>query len=522
MVDGNLQNEQNITFVQISFAYSILNPLKKLAGQTAIYGLGTLVPRLLNYFLVPLYTRLFLEDEYGIITELSSYIAFFFVIMLYGMETAFFRYAVKTGDPKKVFSTALISVISTAAIFVIVVVVFIEPVSGLLKYSNHQDLIIYCAIIVAIDAFTSIQFAYLRQQNRPLLFSAIRIISVMVNVGLNLYFIWFCDSLYKSNPDSPFLIFYDPQFRIGYVFVSTLISSVITAIILSPQLFRLKFVMDFDLLKQMLLYAFPLLIVGIAGMINEVWDKILFKYLIIVPAGTPDAESYVMGQLGIYGANYKLAVLMTLFVQMFRFAAEPFFFAQAKEGNARQVYADVMKYFVIFGLLIFLGVTLYIDVFKYFIGPRHWEGLYIVPLILIANLLMGVFFNLSIWYKLQDLTKYGALIAVAGAVVTILMNILLVPAFSYLGAAWGHVTCYLFMVILSYYQGKKYFPVNYDLKNIFIYFILALFLFGINFYIKIENLFLQLTMSSVLILIFLGYIFVNEKYHLVKIPKNES
>jgi len=499
--------------------YSFLNPLKKLAGQTAIYGLGTLVPRLLNYFLVPLYTRLFLEDEYGVITELSSYIAFFFVIMLYGMETAFFRYAVKTGDPKKVFSNSLISVITTSLLFVIAVVIFIEPIADILKYPNHKHLIIYSAIIIGIDAFTSIQFAYLRQQNRPLLFSAIRIVSVLINVGLNLYFIWVCDSLYKSNPESPFLIFYDPQFRIGYVFVATLASSIITALLLSPQLMKLKFVLDFNLLKQMLRYAFPLLIVGIAGMINEVWDKILFKYLVIAPPGTPDAESYIMGQLGIYGANYKLAVLMTLFVQMFRFAAEPFFFNQSKEGNAKQVYADVMKYFIIFALLIFLGVSLYIDIFKYFIGPKLREGLYIVPIILMANLLMGIFFNLSIWYKLQDLTKYGAIIAIAGAFITILMNILLVPAYGYLGAAWGHLSCYLFMVLLSYFQGQKHFPVSYDLKNISIYFLLALMLFGISYFFKIENLVLRLFVNSLLIIVFPGFVFINEKYHLIRQTK---
>jgi O-antigen/teichoic acid export membrane protein len=353
------------------------------------------------------------------------------------------------------------------------------------------------------------------------LFSAIRIISVAVNVGLNLYFILFCDYEYRRNPDSPLLLYYDPNFRIGYVFVSGLVASFVTAILLSPQLLKLKFIFDLKLLKQMLVYAFPLLIVGLAGMVNEVWDKIIFKYLLTVPAGIENAQSYVMGQLGIYGANYKLAVLMTLFVQMFRFAAEPFFFSQAKEGNAKQVYADVLKYFVIFGLLIFLGVTLYIDVFKYFIGPKHWEGLYIVPLILFANLLLGVFFNLSIWYKLQDLTRYGALIALGGATITIVMNVLLVPAFSYLGAAWAHVTCYLFMVILSYYQGKKHFPVNYDLKNILLYFLLALILFGIHYYFRLDKLVLRLTLSTILLILFLGYVYFNEKYHLIKVTKNE-
>lgn len=448
--------------------------------------------------------------------------AFFLVVLLYGMETTFFRFASKDPDPKRVFSTSFITVLSTSLLFLVLVILFINPISRGLKYPDHKDFIIYSAILITIDVITSIQFAYLRHLNRPILFSAIRIISVAVNVCLNLYFIWFCDFEYRRNPDSPLLLFYNPDFRIGYVFVSGLVASIITALLLSPQLLKLKLRFDPALLKRMLIYTFPLLIVGLAGMVNEVWDKIIFKYLLTVPAGIENAESYVMGQLGIYGANYKLAVLMTLFVQMFRFAAEPFFFSQAKEGNARQVYADVLKYFVIFGLMIFLGVTLYIDIFKYFIGPKHWEGLYIVPLILIANLLMGVFFNLSIWYKLQDLTKYGALIALGGAAITLLMNVLLVPVFGYLGAAWGHVSCYLFMVVLSYYQGKKYYPVRYDLKNILAYFIIALVLFGINYYVPIDILMMRLTFSTFLLGLFLCLVYFNEKYHLIKVPKNKS
>ncbi|MBM3435397.1 MAG: polysaccharide biosynthesis protein [Bacteroidetes bacterium] len=493
-----------------------MNPLKKLAGQTAIYGLGTLVPRLLNYLLVPLYTRLFLEDEYGIITELYSWIAFFFVVLLYGMETTFFRFASKEPEPKRVFSTSLFSVLISSLLFLVIVLLFITPISSGLRYPDHKDFIIYSAIIVSLDAITAIPFAFLRHQNRPVRFSVIRIISVAVNIGLNLYFIWFCNSEYRQNPDSVFLFLYDPNFRVGYVFVANLVASIITAILLAPQYIKLKAVFDPGLLKRMLFYTFPLLIVGLAGMVNEVWDKIIFKYLVRIPADATDPESFAMGQLGIYGANYKLAVLMTLFVQMFRFAAEPFFFSQSKEGNAKQIYADVLKYFVIFGLFIFLTVTLYLDIFKYFIGPKHWEGLYIVPIILLANLLLGIFFNLSIWYKLQDMTRYGAKIALGGAVITILANILLVPSLSYLGAAWGHLACYTFMVVLSYYQGQKYYRINYDLAAIFLYFIAALGFFAINYYINTENLFYRLIISSALLLAFLSLVYLNEKFKLIR------
>ncbi|MCD4665761.1 MAG: oligosaccharide flippase family protein [Bacteroidales bacterium] len=493
-----------------------MDPLKKLAGQTAVYGLGTIVPRLLNYLLVPLYTRLFIGDEYGIITELYAYIAFFFVLLLYGMETSFFRHAEKSNSPGKIFSTSLLSVLFTSLSFVILIVVFIEPISDSINYQDHKNLIIYSALIVAIDAFTAIQFAYLRQQNKSVKFSLIRIVTVSVNVGLNLYFIWFCDVLYKSNPDSPFLFFYNPDIRIGYVFISNLIASLLSVLLLLPQLFKTRMVLDIRLLKKMLVYASPLLVVGLAGMINEVSDKIIFRYLAKVPHGVDDPDSYILGQLGIYGANYKLAVLMTLFIQMFRYAAEPFFFSQAKESNANQVYADVMKYFVIFGLLIFLSVTLYIDIFKYFIGPEYWEGLFIVPIILLANLFLGIFFNLSIWYKLNDITKYGAIIALIGSTITIIMNLLLVPKLGYVGAAWGHFACYLTMMIVSFFWGRKYYPVNYDLKRIFFYILIALIFFGFSFFIQVHDPVYKFFINSILIAFFIGIVYYKEKSYFLK------
>ena len=261
----------------------------------------------------------------------------------------------------------------------------------------------------------------------------------------------------------------------------------------------------------MYVYAFPLLIVGIAGMVNEVADKIIFKYLAPVPQGIEDTHKYIMGELGVYGANYKLAVLMTLFIQMFRYAAEPFFFAQAKEKNAKQVYADVMKYFVLFGLLIFLGVTLFIDIFKYFIGPEHWEGLYIVPIVLLANLFLGIFFNLSVWYKINDLTRFGAMIAIIGSIITIIMNLVLVPQISYLGAAWGHFLCYFVMMILSYILGRKYYPIPYDLKKIFFYFTVALVLFAISSYLKPQFFSIRIILNSSLFLLFVVIIGFKEK-----------
>lgn len=490
---------------------NFLNPLKKLAGQTAIYGLGTLVPRLLNYLLVPLYTRLLLKDEYGMVTELYAYIAFFFVILLYGMETTFFRFAEKEKDPQKVFSTALISILFTSSLFLLLVIIFISPITSFLEYPGKYYLILMAGAIVAIDAFSSIQFAHLRQQNKSIQFSIFKIITVLVNVGLNLYFILFCESVYKTNPDSPWILFYNPEFSVGYVLISNLIASLVGIFLLLPQLINLKWFFDRKLLKQMLVYTFPLLIVGISGMVNEVLDKIMFKYLAPVPEGIRDASSYVMSELGIYGANFKLAVLMTLFIQMFRYAAEPFFFAQARESNAKQVYADVMKYFVIFCLFIFLLVMLFLDIFKYFIGPGHWGGLYIVPLVLLANLFLGIFFNLSIWYKINDLTKYGAVIAIIGSIITIVMNLVLVPRFSYLGAAWARFTCYFVMMVLSYLWGRKIYPITYDLKKILFYIAVALILFALSYYVIPEQWNYQLGINAFLFLIFLVTVFIKEK-----------
>lgn len=473
--------------------------------------MGTIVPRLLNYFLLtPFYTRIFITGEYGVITELYAYVAFLLVLLTYGMETSFFRFAEKEPDPKKVFSTSLLSLFFTSSLFVILVVLFADPIATLIKYGNHPEYIKMFAIIVALDAFTAIPFAYLRQKNKALRFSIIKIINVLVNIGLNFFFLWIAPRMMVSNPESWVKAVYDPSIGVGYAFIANLVASAITLLMLMPDIFSIKLKVDRNLLRRMLIYTFPLLIVGLAGMVNEVADKIIFKYLLIVPASVPDPVAYAMGQLGIYGAVYKLSVLMTLFIQMFRYAAEPFFFAQVKEENAKKIYADVMKYFIIFGLFIFLGVTLFSDVVKYFIGPDYWEGLFILPIVLMANLLLGITFNLSIWYKLNDMTHFGAYIGLSGAAVTILMNVLLVPRFSYLGAALGHLSAYVVMVVLSYYWGQKYYPINYQRGRIFFYTLLAVFLFLISYFIPIEKKTFVFAINSMLMLIFFAIVVYKE------------
>ena len=474
--------------------------------------MGTIVPRLLNYFLLtPFYTRVFITGEYGVITELYAYMAFLLVLLTYGMETAFFRFAEKEPDPKKVFSTSLLCLLVSSSLFILLVIIFDQPIASLIQYGDHPEYITMFSVIVALDAFTAIPFAYLRKKNKALRFSVIKIVNVLVNVSLNFFFLWLAPKMVAHNPGSWVNLVYDPSIGVGYAFIANLVSSGIMLLMLMPDIFSVKPVLDKDLLRRMLIYAFPLLIVGLAGMVNEVADKIIFKYLLVVPPGIADPEAYAMGQLGIYGAAYKLSVLMTLFIQMFRYAAEPFFFAQKKEENAKQVYADVMKYFILFGLFIFLGVTLFADVVKYFIGPDYWEGLFILPIVLMANLLLGITFNLSIWYKLNDMTRFGAYIGLSGAAVTILMNVLLVPRFSYLGAAWGHLSAYILMVLLSYYWGQKYYKINYQLGRIAFYALLSVVLFLFSFFMPVEREALSLGINFVLLMIFMVIVFYKER-----------
>ncbi len=279
-----------------------------------------------------------------------------------------------------------------------------------------------------------------------------------------------------------------------------------------PDFIKTKIKFSSELLKKMLIYGSPLLIVGLAGMVNEVIDRILLKYLIAVPSNITDSENYILGQIGIYGANYKLSILMTLFVQAFRYAAEPFFFSHQKEQNAKQTYADVLKYFVIFGLLIFLGIMLYLDIVKYFINSRYHEGLQIVPILLLANLFLGIIYNLSLWYKLTDKTSFGALIAVGGAVVTIVLNIILIPKIGYLGSAWATFFCYFSMMVASYYFGQKYYFINYNLKKIFFYFFIAIGIYFINKYVIFSSTIVSYSFKTLLLLSFISIAFYKEDF----------
>ena len=478
------------------------NPIKRLAGETAVYGLGTIVPRLLNYFLVPFYTRIFDESAYGQITELYAWVAIVMVVLTYGMETAFFRYANQEKEANKVFNTATTSLLITSLAFIAVVMLFLGDIAIAIQYQGNSEYIILLAFIVAIDAFASLPFAYLRYKNQAKRFSFIKITSVIVNIFLNFLFLLIIPKMFGERVQE-FPVYKDSQL-IVFVFIANLFSTIASLLLLIPELKAFKIRVDKPLLRKMLAYGLPILIIGFAGMINEVSDKILLKYLL---PDNVDAQA----QIGIYGANYKLAIMMTLFIQMFRYAAEPFFFAESDKKNAKETYSRVMTYFVIFTLIIFLGITLFMDLFKYFIGPAFWTGLMIVPIVLAAKLFLGVFYNLSVWYKLTNKTLYGAVIAIFGALITIGLNIVLIPKYGFIGSAWANFFCYLSMMLISYFWGRKIYKVNYQVKKILLYVLLAGLVYYISRSIQIDNSYILFLINSLLFVSYAGIAFINER-----------
>jgi O-antigen/teichoic acid export membrane protein len=477
-----------------------LSPLKKLASQTAIYGLPTIVGRLLNYFLTPLYTNMFLPVEFGDVTSAYAYVSFLLVLLTYGMETTLFRFSQTEIEKEKVYSTSLTSLFTTSFLFILVACSFAEPVAEGLKFSGHPEYVVWFAFILGADAFSAIPFARLREQNNARRFAVIKSLNIAINIGLNLFFIWFCKGVYES-PDSVFRPFvemiYDPAIGIGYIFISNLAASVITVLLLTPEIISVKWSIDLELWKRMMRYSLPLLIAGLAGMINETLDRTLIPHLIPGELGK--------SQNGIYGACYKIAILMTIFIQAFRFAAEPFFFSHSKEKDAKQTYAHIMKFFVIICSIIFLGTMMNMQWIQYFVGKAFREGLDIVPILLLANLFLGIFINQSIWYKLTGQTSYGAILTIFGAIITITLNFYWIPRIGYMGSAWATLICYASMMIVSYFWGNKHYPVNYDLKRIFGYLGLSLTLYFISLLIKTESTGISLFINNLMLV---GFIFI--------------
>lgn len=480
-----------------------MNPLKKLASQTAVYGLSQIVGRFVNYLLVPLHTALFDTAEFGINTLMYSYVTFFNVLLTYGMETAFFRFSQKQDNPAQVYSTALTSLISSSLFFGLMFGVFSPQIASFINIPEHPEYVVYFTAIMALDAISAVPFAYLRQQNKALKFAIVKNINIFTNILLNLYFLMLCPYVQKEY--GTLLPMYDGNINIGYIFIANLIASIITIPLLWKEILAIRNAsFNKTLWREMLVYGLPLMVVGFAGMINETLDRIIISYVYT------DVQEGLRAT-GIYGANYKLSILMSLFIQAFRYAAEPFFFNHAKDNDKRHIYATVMNYFTLVCLVLFLTVTLYIDVFKHFINNRYWEGLHVVPILLLANMFLGMYFNLSIWYKLSDNTNKGASISAIGAGITLAANFILVPIMGYTGSAWATLICYVSMAVICYAMGAKYYPIPYQVKRLMGYVGFALVLYFVAKYLPFETGFIKYALRAVLLLIFVVVAFVMER-----------
>jgi len=485
--------------------------MKKLAKETAIYGVSSILGKFLNWMLVPLYTfTLENSADYGVVVNLYAWTALLLVILTYGMETGFFRFANKDKEnADKVYGNSLITVGFTSLLFAIATVVFAQPIATLMGYPGNAEYIAMLGVVVAMDAFGAIPFAYLRFKSRPIRFASLKLLMIFVNIFFNIFFLVICPWLLKKAPATVDW-FYNPHYGVGYVFVANVIQTVVVTLALLPDVMKAKFRFDAALTKQILRYSLPLLVLGVAGIMNQTLDKIIFPYLI-------DNPDLAKSELGIYGACFKISMVMMMFTQAFRYAYEPFIFAQHKDKNSKEAYADAMKYFIIFSLLIFLGMVFYLDVFKLLIREDYWIGLKVVPIVLFSYIFQGVFFNLSLWYKLVDKTMYGAWFSVLGLIITLAINIIFVPIFSYIASAWAAFACYFVMMLVSYYFGQKHLPINYDLKTIGLYSGLAVILFVISLFVNTPYSILNIALKSVLMLVYL-FILIKRDFPLRNIP----
>jgi O-antigen/teichoic acid export membrane protein len=480
---------------------AIPSKLRNLAGQTAIYGLSSILGRFLNYLLVPLHTLQYTTDQYGVITEMYAYVAFLVVLLTYGMETTFFRFLNRKGyDGLQVYSTVLFSVLSTSIIFIAVALMFNQPIANWLRYPDENEYVIWFAIIVGLDAISSIPLAKLRSENKAIRFASVNLISIVVNIGLNVFFVYYCIEAYKAGVHNWFVdTFYNPQIGVGYVFIANLISGIVKFLLVTPGILGIRVKPSYSLWKELIVYTSPLLFAGLAGIINETLDRVILKRMLIEDLG----NTVALSELGIYGACYKISIIISLFIQAFRYAAEPFFFSQAEEKDSGATYTKVMNIFVAVCGLIFLGVMFYLDVLKYFIPNQdYWVGLKVVPILLMANICLGIYYNQSIWYKLSDKTIMGAYISVVGALITIGFNLLLIPHLGYMGSAWATLICYASMVVLSFYLGRKYYPIPYEMKSIFLTLGAFLILWIFAEFIESGNKVLDYSIRSLLILVF--------------------
>jgi O-antigen/teichoic acid export membrane protein len=474
-----------------------MEKLKTIFKDTAIYGMSSIIGRFLNYLLVPLYTAQFsaASGAYGVITNIYAYVALVLVILTFGMETTYFRFTNKTHtDSETVYGTTLIAVGSISLLFAVVVLALLSPISQLMGYGDHPDYVGVMAVTIAIDAFLCIPFAHLRQQRKAIKFAALKLLNIMVTILLNLIYFYFMDGK-----------------DVGYVFYINLVCTVMLAVCLLTEYTGFRWRLDTKLLRTMLSYSWPILVLGIAGILNQTADKMLFPYIY--------EGSDMRAQLGIYGACSKIAMIMAMITQAFRFAYEPIVFAGIKDKDQHEMYTKAMKYFIIFTLLAFLIVVGYIDLLKYIVrNSDYWVGLKVVPIVMAAEIMMGIYFNLSFWYKVIDKTIWGAIFSGIGCAVLLLVNIIFVPRYGYMACAWGGFAGYGVAMLASYFVGQKYYPLNYPMKDIALYVVLAIVLFfsmrGASHELPVV---LSLGLNTLLILLFAAIV-VRRDLPLSKLP----
>jgi O-antigen/teichoic acid export membrane protein len=487
-----------------------LSLYKNLFKQTAIYGLATVLPRMLSFLLVMVHTDKLQKADYGETTILLAYMVFFNVILSYGMETAFFRFYNSENNKKAVIATSTISLFWTSFGFLILSLFFRNSIAEWINVESEY--VTYAIWILVLDALVIIPFSKLRAEQRPIIYAAIKIGNVIINMLLNLFFLLYLPEIAKAYPDSFASSIYFENFQIGYIFIANLFASLATFLVLSPNYLKVKWNIDIALWKKMMGYGFPILIAGIAFAVNEHLDKIILEKML------PDAIA--KAEVGAYAACYKLGLFMVLFATAFRLGIEPFFFSHSGNENAKETYAIITKFFVIFGSLILLCVIVFADFLKQLMikDQSYWEAMKIVPLIILANFFLGIYNNLSVWYKLTDKTKIGAYISIVGAVVTLMLNYVLIPKYSYYGSAIATIVAYGSMMVISYILGNKYYRVPYDMKKISGYLFISILFSGLSFYYFRENYLVGIP----LILIFTYFIYYNEKATIIRIIKRKA
>jgi O-antigen/teichoic acid export membrane protein len=490
--------------------------IKKLAGQTVWYGASSIAARFLNYLLTPYLTGVLAVSGYGEMSLVYAAIPFLNVIFTYGIETAYFRFSNKEGFKKDVYSTSSISIFVSTALFTTLLLLSHTTVAHWLRLDNHPEFITYSALIIALDTLATLPFARLRQEGRPRKFAMIRIISILITIGLTIFLISVCPRIAASDPNGWIAKNYIKNYGTGYVILANLAGSFITLLLLSRELFAFRWTFNSKVWQQIMIYSLPLIIAGFGGMINETFDRIMLGWW--APAASVEAAKT---EVAIYSGCYKLSILITLFIQAFRMGAEPFFFKQAEGENPQRTYARVMKFFVITITVMFLVVALYLDVWKYFLTRKaYWAGLKVVPILLLANMFLGIYYNLSIWYKLTHKTISGAYITLIGAVVTLVINFVFIPYYSYMACAWATFFCYGSMMLLSFIWGQKAYRIPYAWKKLTAYIVIVVVLYFIHRLIVhfILNSWMNYASATFLLLAYIWFISTVERKEFKKLP----